>query len=347
MNIPNLALRVLSIGWISASAHAASLVVAAANSSPESRARADLVCSGHGDQATLLASLTKAPRIKTVFERNPRTLEPTECYGGYSVEWLPGDYYLDGTLTVPDMEDCAIHAEGSRFHYLLPTGDAVVLTGLSRDRFYFGTIFTDTTGAALRIKPTEKMPSLMSLVNFTGLIGANQRGVGLCVDSTVENVCTMRFEGTDIRGFDIGVFVPDARAPRPGQQGSGKTDTDWYWFSYVRMCHTCIWEQRTGIDCGNWNVNVDASISNSVAVRTAGSFGKWFIIMGTMDWHFRPHEGNQTKSIVLDPGANHNVIEVTPPLDKFAPAVDRSGVTNNVVFYGGQAHSLPMEPSQP
>ena len=319
---------------------AASIVVAAANSSKEARTRADIVCRGKSDQVKLLASLRKAPRIKTVYERNPRTLAPTECYGAHSVEWLPGDYYLDDTLTVPDMEDCAIHAEGARFHYRPHQGDAVVVTGVNRCRFYFGTIFTDSTGAALRIKPTENMPSLMSIVGFTGLIGTGQVGIGLCVDSSVENVCTMRFEGTDIRGFDVGVLVPDARPAQAGKPGSGKTDTNWYWFSYVRMCNTCIWERRNGIDCGVWNVNVDASITNSVAVRTAGSFGKWFVIMGTMDWHARSHEGNNTKSIILDPGADHNVIEVTPPLPRYAPAIDNSGNDSNVVLSTNQRLTL-------
>src|SRR6266567_312244 len=324
-------------GW---DAGAASIIVAASNSTKEAKARADMICEGKTDQVKLLQSFTKAPRIKTVYERNQNTLVPTECYGGHSVEWLSGDYYLDDTLVIPDAEDCAIHAEGARFHYLPNNGDAIVLTGLSRCRFYLGTIMTDSTGAALRVKPTKNMPSLMTIVGFTGLIGTNQKGIGLCVDSTVENVCTMRFEGTDIRGFDIGVLVPDARAPEPGQPGSGKTDTNWYWFDYVRMCRTCIWERRNGIDSAYWFVNVDASITNAVAIRTAGSFGRWFVIMGTMDWHARSHEKNQTRSIILDPGANHNIIEVTPPLDHFAPAENDSGNDSNIVLCNNQPRVL-------
>ena len=332
MKVPFLHLSLLLAGLVGSSAGAASFIVAASNSTKEAKARADMICDGKKDQINLLRSFTKAPRISTVYERNPNTLVPTECYGGHSVEWLPGDYYLDDTLVVPDAEDCAIHAEGTRFHYLPDKGDAIVLTGLSRCRFYLGTIMTSSTGAALRVKPTKNMPSLMSIVGFTGLIGTNQKGIGLCVDSTVENVCTMRFEGTDIRGFDIGVLVPDARAPQSDQPGSGKTDTNWYWFDYVRMCHTCIWERRNGIDSAFWFVNVDASITNAVAIRTAGSFGRWFVIMGTMDWHARSHENNQTRSIILDPGASHNVIEITPPLSHFAPAEDNSGNDSNVVL---------------
>ncbi|OFX13155.1 MAG: hypothetical protein A2Z18_02045 [Armatimonadetes bacterium RBG_16_58_9] len=279
-----------------------------------------------------------------MFERNPNTLLPTKCYGLHSVEWLPGDYYLSGTLTIPDAEEAVINAEGARFHYVPGKGDAVVLQGMSRCRYRFGTIMTDTDGAALRVKPTENMPSLMSIVSFTGLIGTNQKGIGLCVDSTVENVCAMRFEGTDIRGFDIGIFVPDARPAIPGKPGSGKTDTNWYWCSYIRMCNTCIWEQHNGIDDGVWYVNVDASIANSVAVRTSASYGRWFIILGSMGWSVRPRdENNKTRSIILDPGARYNVMEVTPPVDMFAPWQDNSGNNTNVVMTSKTMKSIGLQ----
>jgi hypothetical protein len=330
-------------GLASGSFQAANIIVAAANSSKETKARADFICDGKQDQIKLLASFPRAGRTKTVYERNPNTPIPTECYAGHSVEWLAGAYYLDDTLVIPDAEDCAIHAEGARFHYLPAGGDAVVLTGLSRCRFQLGTIFSSSTGAALRVKPTTNMPSLMSIVGFTGLIGTDQKGIGLCVDSAVENVCTMRFEGTDIRGFDIGVLVPDARPASPDKPGSGKTDTNWYWLDYVRMCNTCIWERRNGIDSAYWFVNVDARITNAVAIRTAGSFGRWFVIMGSMDWHIRAHENNKTRSIFLDPGANHNVIEVTPPLAMFAPPQDNSGNDSNVILCTSQPMKLPAQ----
>jgi hypothetical protein len=332
------------MGLVAGNSQGADIIVAAANSPTEAKARADIICDGTGDQIKLLASFTRAGRTKTVYERNPRTLLPTECYAGHSVEWLAGDYFLDDTLVIPDAEDCAIQAEGARFHYLPASGDAVVLTGLNRCRFHLGTIFSGSTGAALRVKPTTNMPSLMSIVGFTGLIGTGQKGIGLCVDSSVENVCTMRFEGTDIRGFDIGVFVPDARPASPDKPGSGKTDTDWYWLDYVRMCHTCIREERNGIDSACWFVNVDASISNAVAIRTAGSFGRWFVMMGTADWQARSHQSNRTRSIILDPGANNNVIEVTPPLPLFAPAENNSGNDSNIILCTNRPMTLPRIP---
>jgi hypothetical protein len=70
--------------------------------------------------------------------------------------------------------------------------------------------------------------------------------------------------------------------------------------------------------------------------------------MGTMDWHARSHEGNKTKSIILDPGADHNVIEVTPPLPLYAPAIDNSGNDSNVVLSTNRRLTLdrPSEPAR-
>lgn len=131
-------------------ANAGTVVVAPSDAPPEARAKADLVCDGKDDQVELLKSITKAPRISTVFERNPNTLLPVKCYGAHSVEWLPGDYYLSKTLTVPDAEGMVIDAEGARFHYQPKDGDAVVVQGMSQCRYRFGTILTHSTGAALR-----------------------------------------------------------------------------------------------------------------------------------------------------------------------------------------------------
>ena len=45
---------------------AASIIVAAANSTPEAKARADLVCGGKDDQVVLLSSLTRAVISRSV-----------------------------------------------------------------------------------------------------------------------------------------------------------------------------------------------------------------------------------------------------------------------------------------
>lgn len=274
-----------------AGSYPADIVVAASNSSPACKAQANLVCDGQHDEVELLQSINKAGKTGT----GP--------FGRYLVIWLPGDYYLDATLVIPDSTDAAIDATGTFFHYKPATGDAVVVTGLSRCRFNFGTIECGTTGAALRIRPNAGMPSLMSIVKFTGLLGKSNTGIGLVLDSTLQNVCTNKFEGTDIYGFDTGVYLPDVGSPAPPVRPTAKTDTNWFWISYIRGCNTCIWVKHNGIDSNIWNVNVDASLPNSTAIRSAEVYGRSLIIMGVAG-------GSGTKGIILDPGATDNTFEV-------------------------------------
>jgi hypothetical protein len=226
-----------------------------------------------------------------------------------------------------------IRAEGAYFHYRRAEGDAVVVTGMNRCRYQFGTIETELKGAAIRVRPTPAMPALMSLVGFTGLVGRGRKGIGLALDATRENVCVNRFEGTDIAGFDVGVFVGDADQGPNLPSYRGKCDTNWLWLSYVRLCNTCIWEQGKGVDDSVSEVNVDASIPGSTAIRTAAN-GRWFVSMGTFG-------GKGTEAIVIDPGARDNRFEVRPPIGRY-PWRDKSGNSTNEFLTGnGPSRSGP------
>ena len=303
----------------------AAIVVAAADSLPEEKAKADLVCDGVDDQVELAASLAKARQQDTLIDINPKAQKQVRCALNHAVEWLPGRYNLSATLEIPDAANCAIRAEGTALHYLPAVGDAVVIRGMNRCRYNLGTIESASTGAALRIQPTEAMPSLMSYLNFTGLIGKDQRGIGLMLDPKYENVCVNRIDGTDILGFDKGAYVGGAGSREGGASSHGKCDTNWFWLSYIRLCNTCIEESAQGVDDSVWRVNVDASVADAVAIRTGGAYGKWFVIMGTYTFEKR------NKAIVLEPGARHSVFEVHPPIQEFAWE-DRSGTDSNVIL---------------
>jgi hypothetical protein len=196
---------------------------------------------------------------------------------------------------------------------------------MNRCRYGFGTIESRSQGAALCVRPNANMPSLMSFVNFTGLIGHEQRGTGLLLDPKHENVCVNRFEGTDVIGFDRGVYVGGAGSREGSASTHGKCDTNWFWLSYVRMCNTCIEESATGVDCSVWEVNVDASLPDSTAIRASGKYGKWYVIMGTYTYE------RKNLALVLGPGAQNCVIEVHPPLREFAWE-DHSGANNNLII---------------
>ena len=307
-----------------ACAHAA-LVVAAADSHPEEKSRADFVCDGVDDQKELAASLARARMGDAVIDINPGTQKTVTCRKNHAVEWLPGNYHLSATLEIADAADCVIRAEGSTLHYKQQKGDCVVIRGMNRCRYNFGTIKTESDGVALRVQPKQQMPSLMSYINFQGLVGKDQRGIGLMFDPKNENVCVNRTEGTDVYGFDKGVLVGGAGGREGSASTHGKCDTNWFWVSYVRLCNTCVEEGAHGVDNSVWNVNVDASIPDSVAIRTAGGFGKWYIIMGTYGF-----EG-KNKAIVLEPGARHSVFEMHPPVQMFAWE-DNSGVDTNLML---------------
>jgi hypothetical protein len=204
----------------------------------------------------------------------------------------------------------------------------VVIRGMNRCRYTFGTIESQSSGAALRVQPGRQMPSLMSFVDFAGLIGKDQRGVGLMLDATNENVCVNRFVGTDVLGFDKGVLVGGAGPRDNSASTQGKCDTNWFWLSYVRMCQTCIEEGSQGVDCSVWDVNVDASLPDSVAIRAGGAFGKWYVIMGTFTFE------KKNKALILERGARQCVIDVHPPLENFAWEDNSGNDTNRI---GGPA----------
>lgn len=312
----------------------AAIIVAAADSLAEEKARADFICDGVDDQEELAASLAKARQGETLIDINPKTQKKVRCALNHAVEWLPGKYYLSATLEIPDAANCVIRAAGTALHYQSADGDAVVMRGMNRCRYNFGTIESASTGAALRIQPTEAMPALMSYVYFTGLIGKDQQGVGLMLDPKYENVCVNRIEGTDIMGFDKGAFVGGAGARERGASSHGKCDTNWFWLSYIRLCNVCVEESAQGVDNSVWRVNVDASVPDAVAIRTAGAYGKWFVIMGTYTFE------RKNKAIVLTPGARHSVFEVHPPIQEFSWE-DRSGSDTNVIL---STHTPPYRP---
>lgn len=314
----------LVIGIVAADTHAA-IVVAAADSLPQEKQRADLVCDGTDDQVELARSLALGRQGSTKIDIDPKTQRMVECTLNHVVEWLPGTYQLSATLEVPDAANCAIRAEGTTLRFIPNEGDGVIIRGMNRCRYNFGTIESGSSGAALCVRPNASMPALMSFVNFAGLIGTEQRGCGLQLDPRRENVCVNRFEGTDILGFKRGVFVGGAGSRDESASTHGKCDTNWFWLSYVRMCSTCIEESATGVDCSVWEVNVDASLPGATAIRAAGKYGKWYVIMGTYTFE------KKNLAIVLEPGARDCVFEVHPPLTEFAWE-DRSGTNSNIVL---------------
>lgn len=305
---------------------AAMVTVAPADAPQAVKDKADLVCDGKDDQVELLASFTRARTMEAAMDRNPGEMRTVKALGKHSVEWLPGDYHLGGTLVIPPAADCVIQAEGAHFFYKPDKGDAIVLTGMLRCVYHLGTVHTQSDGSALAIRPTAQMAALSSDVTFRGLIGKDQKGNGFHIDPSVENVCINRFEGVDVYGFNHGVLVEPAGTKNAQKvAGIGKCDGNWWWMSNVRRCTTCYAIAHKGVDSNVWNLNVDASLPGTVGLRTGELHGKYYLIMGT--WH---NEG-KNPAVILDAGAEHNVIEVHPPIEMFL-LQDNSGNDTNVML---------------
>jgi len=304
---------------LSAMVHCASFIVAAHNSLPSAKARANIVCNGTEDQIALMVSMKTGTWIQTEYDDNAFTM----AWSGQSVEWLAGDYYLSSTLFIPQCVDTLLEAQGTILHYLPTTGDAVVITGSLRSRFNFGTIWTGSLGAALAAKDRPYsnpfMPNLMSVYRFQGLQHDPPTGTDGYGFFANKHFCVNKIEGTDIRGFGVGIMIDDSDGGT-----EGKIDTNWWWLSFVRGCGTDIMVTGNGVDSQQWDVNVDATLPNSIAIRTAAKFERWHIIMGTED------RSPGTRSIILDPGAESNWMEIQPQLWTVDGYENHSGFSNNV-----------------
>lgn len=312
----------LALLGLSVCVRAAGVVtVAPFDASPAIRAKADFVCAGKDDQIVLMKSLRLGPRYAAHSGGPPNRDITHAAQGRQEVRWLSGTYNLSGTLEIRNLADTVIDAQGTYMRYARREGDAILIAGMQRCRYDLGTIESHSSGGAITVRG-----GLMSIITFTGLIGYGQRGVGLHLLAS----CTNRYEGTDVAGFDVGILVDDV---------SPKTDTNWFWCSYIRQCNTCIWEKGRNVDDNVWYVNVDASIPNAVAIRTAAYAGWWHIIMGTFKFEHR------NKAIILDPGARSNVMFVQPPLATFAWE-DNSGNKTNSVFSATELSRL-LAPNGP
>ena len=158
------------------------------------------------------------------------------------------------------------------------------------------------------------MPAVLSIVSYTGLSGIPHNAKGLYIDPSAGNICSNQFIGTDIANVYTGIYVGDA---------AQRCEQNWFWNSFIREVYQCIYERGTNVQMNVWDVNVDAWLENSEAIRTAASHGKWYVIMGTGSYV------GVNNALVLEPGASHNVIEMHPPITNYAWQ-NNSGNTTNI-----------------
>jgi hypothetical protein len=313
----------LALLGLAVHATAESVMVAAADSSPENKALANYICDGVADQVELMASLDLAPRNAIQMDGTPSSVAIySNIRSRFSICWAPGSYNISAPVLVPNMADTVINAQGTYIEFAVTTSTvpAVEIKGMMRCRYNFGTIRSFSQHAALFVHPTD-MPCQMSEVTWQGLNGYNnpRQGVGLWIEPTI-GVSTCQFRGTDIWGFNGGIFVNDAPT-------GAKCDTNWFQVNYIRKCNNCINERGQNVDSNEWHVNVDASVANSEGIRTASKLGRWFITMGTYGYE---HVNN---ALVVESGATKNIFEMSPPFADFNWVNASGNSTNRFVDY--------------
>lgn len=296
--------------WHAVSSHAAGVIVAASNTLSEAKSRATLLCDGVDDQVELSAAFSTA--------------------GGASVEWLPGDYYLSGTVTIPVSGNNVLQAAGSHLHYAPTTGDAIVIKGAMHSRINLGVIECATSGAALRLQNETGVNMLVSIFTFTGLVGHGRLGQGLVIDTSEEGISTNRIEGSEITGFDVGVHLPDTYV--------GKIDTTWFWINSIRNCNTGIWEGNERIDTHFFRAAIRSGGAGTLGMRTAGTYDR-------VDLVAQGEFNNSAPVVKLATPARHNVILVRPTAAA-GSNLDQSGNATNILLSLDQApyagYALPL-----
>ena len=306
-------LLVIGIGQI---AHGYSFIVAASNSTPEAKNRADFVCNGVNDQIELRDSILSTQQYTLYMDTSPAGRRTVTWHGHYDIEWLPGDYYLDETLYIPSSGAAIVNAEGTYFHYQPTTGDAVVIEGMIDYQINLGTIESSSTGAALAV-----ISGQMSQVSFTGLVGHNQVGTGLYIGP---GQSTNRYDGTDISGFDTGMHMMSL-------------DTQWYLINSIRRCNTCVKEDRSEANSNThvFRLGLDTSLPNSLGIHNETIYGKYDVMMSDSS-------GVGTQALIITPGMSGNVFEFHPPIEEFDWENNSGNVSNVILSTLSPPYQLPV-----
>lgn len=306
---------------------AESVIVAPSDATAETKAKADLICTGSGDQNTLLLSINMASTEDVDVIMLNGQMSTFSCKVRHSVLWLPGTYNLSAPLIIPDSADCVINAEGTFISSEASVQTTVVIRGMYRCDYRFGVIFSNNTtisdSAALRIDPGS-MPVVASYIGYTGLQGldGNTNGYALNLVADSADIFSNNIAGTNIEDFYKAIVV-EATAPY-------FCSSNEFWMSY------CIYIKYGGVDIlGNtaqknfWQVNLD--VTNTPGgpfghhmIQTAGCYDRWSSIIAPADY-----------VVIFDPGAKSNIIELHPDYSDFAfiqPVVNNSGNDTNIML---------------
>lgn len=289
--------------------HLVAYTVAPSGASAADKLRADFVGNGTSDQTAVAAAITAAGVTNA-------------C-----VLLLAGAFTFSAALTITGCNNFTLLAEDGVI-IIGPTGtaDTVVINGaLNGSTFKFGTILTNSTGAAIHV--TASASSVNGIFIAWGrLQGTSHQGKGLFFDATTGAMSVNKAEGGWISGFDKGV-VMDA---------SGTTnyvDTTQVKSLFIFDCNTIIYG-RSGTARRNnsniWDVNIDPFINGAVGIDIDHSFDRFDPVI----WGDQAPSIATTFLLKLQSGASGNQFNGTPnPITTFGASLisDLSGNLTNTL----------------
>lgn len=238
-----------------------------------------------------------------------------------------GDVYaLTQTMTIPISNYGIFDSRGTIFRYSPTSGDAVIWKGGQGAQLHFGLIDMEngSTGSALRVFPEFGTVTLSNRIEWQGLHegGGGHVGKGFFMDSSLGGMGIFQVVGNDILGFDEGIRV--------GIDDVGGGAAHKFWLDWIRDCNINIVVHNLH-NTGEFNINLDALIDNSIAIKTGGANDVWNVIIGA-----QAPDPTTAKTLVIDSGAKHNVFNIKPALNRFKRSLganweDNSGNRTNII----------------
>jgi hypothetical protein len=285
--------------------HLVVYTVASSIASQTDKQRADFVGDGVNDQNAVALALAAAGTSNS------------------KVWMLPGVWTFGAALTISNSNNFAFDAVGSIVFGPGGAADTFIIDGASDgSRFDFGTILTNSTGAAIHVKAAASAVN-NAWVTWGYLKGTGHAGKGLFLDATTGPMSVNHFEGGWIGTFDKGIVL----------DATGTTN----FIDTTRIKSTFVYDNNTNIygrsgtgtknNANIWDVNVDSYINGAVSIDIDHSFDKFDVI-----WGAQAPNPTTTKLLWLRGGALKNTFNGTPNIyETFGAGYvqDDSGNTSN------------------
>lgn len=292
--------------------HLVTYTVAPSGASASDKLRADFIGNGTSDQTAVVAAVAAAKAVSSYSK----------------VIMLPGVYWFTAAADISGGNGFAFEASGTQVNgpgvqtSTLSALDTFIIQNSNSARFKFGSIVTNSTGAAIH----SLGGYIETEITWQSLDGTARNGYGILIDSRIalggQGQSVNWLTGTHVENFNVGIALL--------KDGGTGANIDTY-----RVTADFIFNNNKGVyvnsSAGNtinanvWNINIDASHNaGDVAFQTNGLYDEVNAIIGGL--------AAGSHNFVLDSGAVV-YLNLTPvPLAATAGSiVDNSGNTLSTI----------------